>query len=227
MKKDNCKYCEKKSCAVEQLNDMQLWQITKKSHSASYLYGDILFEQEAKVDKIIYIKSGIVKEYIKMSDGSEHIYRIVKAPSYLGFVANQNNQQLIYSISALSYIDACLIDTDLFNQLIEENGKFAREIINSLVQNEFYAYYSNIGLKHRNVNGRVADALLFLSSHVYQNTEFELDLTRSELASLVGASRENVTRVLSYLQDINIIKLNKRNFQILDTDRLKGIKENG
>lgn len=227
MKETVCKFCDKKSCAVERLTDNELEIINENSNALEIKQHEIIYRQGTVTNHIIYIKSGIVKEYITSEDGTENIIRIVKAPSYLGLLSNIKNSEHFYSVSSLTNVEACYINKKTFTDLIESNGKFAKEILDSLRQNELYAYHCNVNLKHKQVTGRVADTLLFLADQIYEKDEFDICLSRSELASLIGASRENVTRVLFAFQEDKIIGLNKRNVQILDRDRLNLIKING
>lgn len=75
--------------------------------------------------------------------------------------------------------------------------------------------------------GRLAHALFYLKDQVYVSNPFNLNLTKSELASLIGTSRESVSRLLREFHDAGIIEMNKNVIKILDEEKLEEIKLKG
>jgi len=82
-----------------------------------------------------------------------------------------------------------------------------------LVQNQIY--------------GRLAGHLLHLSNEIYQSAEFDLPLTRNEIADLICTSRETVSRLLSDLAKENIISITGKHICILNKSLLQTISEKG
>ena len=84
-----------------------------------------------------------------------------------------------------------------------------------------------INLAHKQVNGRIADILLYLSRSVYQDTTFTLTLTRKEIAEFAGCSTENVIHTLSKFHRESIIEVTGKKIIILDAVRLERISKTG
>ena len=57
--------------------------------------------------------------------------------------------------------------------------------------------------------------------------EFELPLSRKELAELTGLTPESVIRILSKFKSDNVIGIEGKTFKILDKDKLQQISEYG
>ena len=82
-------------------------------------------------------------------------------------------------------------------------------------------------LTHRQSFGKLADLLLCLAGNIFKNAQFDLPLTRNELAELAGMSTESVIRTIKKFQDDGLIVTNGKNFEIIDPDGLLRICELG
>ena len=82
-------------------------------------------------------------------------------------------------------------------------------------------------LTQKQAYGRLADIILCLSDRVFKTSEFDLPLSRKDLAELSGMSSETVIRMLKKFQEDNLIKMTGKNFKVIDYDRLKRISETG
>jgi CRP/FNR family transcriptional regulator len=61
--------------------------------------------------------------------------------------------------------------------------------------------------------------LLYFADEIYKSNEFELPVSRKEIAEFIGMTLENVIRTLSELRKDNILKIYGK--EILITDRAK------
>ncbi len=84
-----------------------------------------------------------------------------------------------------------------------------------------------VSLTHKQMHGRVADALIFLSDTVYNSDHFELYLSRQELTDFTGMSKESICRVLKEFNDENIVQSKGRNISIQDKTSLQKILDAG
>ena len=69
--------------------------------------------------------------------------------------------------------------------------------------------------------------LLYFSGYIYQSNEFELPVSRREIADYIGMTTENVIRTLSEFRKDKIIKIFGKDIQIIDLRRLETISELG
>ena len=73
----------------------------------------------------------------------------------------------------------------------------------------------------------MADILLCLAERIFNLTEFDLNLSRKELAELTGMSTESVIRMLKKFKDDGIIEMTGKKLKIIDYNLLKKISEYG
>ena len=225
--KIHCSDCNEKSCAAAVLGHDELEMITQNSMEAVFRKGDIIVHEGSLNSNIIYLKSGLVKEYVKTADDKEQILQIVKKYSYLGLQSLFGDRVNHYSYAALENIKVCYIDVNLFNNLIKENGEFAYQILVSVSRDSLNNFHRFMSQSQKKTYGKVADAILYFAKIIYENSEFELPFTRQELADLIGISRESATRVLLKLREDGILGVDERLINIYNLELLQQISRNG
>jgi CRP/FNR family transcriptional regulator len=73
----------------------------------------------------------------------------------------------------------------------------------------------------------MADTLICLSCNIFKCSEFELNLTRKELAELTGLTPESVIRILSKFKADDLIKIEGKVISIKNMEKLKQISDYG
>ena len=226
MERINCRLCEFKSTAASHLKGEELDVLGKNCAQVEFKPGDNIFKQNALSSNIIYVQQGFIKLHM-MGPDRESILRISKAPTYLGIPTTVGDRINHYSATALTGVIACFIDINAFKKFIFRNGNFAYEIILDLCKNELYNFHNCVNKAQKQLNGRIADALLFLSDEFFQSDEIELFLNRNELADLVGSSRESVSRILNQFNEDRIIRMEGKKINLLNRNSLELISRKG
>jgi CRP-like cAMP-binding protein len=176
---------------------------------------------------IIYLKSGIVKEYQKGPGDKEQILQIVKKFTYLGLPSLFGARINHYSYAALEDITVCYIDLQTFNRLVKQNGSFAFEILVSVSRDSLNNFHRFMSQSQKKTFGRVADALIYFSKIIYESDSFEIPFSRQEFADLIGISRESATRVLIKFKAEGLLRLEGRMIEIVKPELLQQISKNG
>ena len=82
-------------------------------------------------------------------------------------------------------------------------------------------------LNKKHLRGRIAYIILFLTKEVYKNNEFNMPISRKEIAELINMTTENVIRILSEFRKDNIIDIDGKTIKVLDPNLLQKICEAG
>lgn len=223
----DCSLCDEASCATGFLTKAQLGKLSKACQEGCIPKREMISMQGSQTSQILYLRSGIVKEFQGCKTGHSCIVQLIKPFSYIGlpsFFAGQVNQ---YSYEALDECRVCYIDAALFRQLILENGAFANSILESMSRDSMNSHHRFLNLRQKQTYGKLADALLYFSEIIYESFEFELGVSRQEIASLIGVSRESATRAMHYLKEEGVIGLNGRKIFIIDQERLQLLSRTG
>jgi len=201
--------------------------LNNNSVRVEYKKGEIICKQGGLANHIIYMEKGLAKVYI--NDGiSTLVLKIIPECNLLGLssISEENNT---FQYSAMAYLDSNVrqIDISIFRQLIDRNPLFAKEVIEIFIANSTQINGRFFCLTHKQSYGRLADIILCLADRVFKANEFNLDLTRKDLAELTGMSQETVVRMLKKFKDEQLIFIEGKRFRIDNYERLKKISEAG
>lgn len=226
MELGNCSTCLLKSKAAGNLLDAKLITQSQRCVQGEFKKREIIFKQNALSSNIIYIQTGLVK---LMIDGphATQILRLKKAPCYLGMPTTVGDKTNHYSAIALESTQACFIDINVFKGLLRTKPEFSYQIIVELCKNELDQFDRCVNLVQKQVFGRLAAHLLYLSTEIFNSEEFNMPLTRNEIAQLISASRETVSRLLNSLANERIIQMKGKKIRILSFQLLEKISETG
>lgn len=225
--KTECPYCSFKSRAVETLTDEELTLMTENCAEVKCKPGEHIIKEGTLSSHIAYLKSGLAKIHMTGPRGDDQILKIASQGAYIGIQTILTDKIHRYSASALKESMVCYINIDLFKELLKRNSQFAFEMIIYLCTDEISYFERFVNLSQKNVNGRLADALLYFSQTINKSNEFTLPLSRNDLAALIGARRESIARSLKDFSDGGIIKTNGKHVQIKNKNILEKISDKG
>ncbi len=212
------------------LPDEALQTIHQYTLERVYRRGTVIFFEGDGGEGFHYVKSGKVKIVKATGDGREHIIKILTPGDLFAEVLLFNSQP--YPATAVAAEDACvgIIKNSDLERLVLGNNKLALQLIKALSQRLIYAQQKIKNLALGDVLARTAETLLRLGREHGRPGEqgavvVSLDLSRQELANLVGTTRETVTRTLSALKKDKIIDLADDSIIILKPEKLRSYIE--
>lgn len=219
-------YNSKLSC-FEELTESELDLIEKNKVIVNYHKGENICKQGSFASHIIYLSEGLVKVYLE-GNPKNLILKISPSGNLIGLpsIYDGNN---VFLYSAATYTDSVveLIDINIFKQLINENTKFAYRVINALNENTVQIYGRFYCLTNKQLHGRLADILLCLAQRIFYEMEFDLPLSRSDLAELTGMSTESVIRVMKDFKNDGLIETSGKVIKIVNYEMMNRISEVG
>lgn len=224
----DCKECVIRNLIFAHLKPGEFEHICHQKSEQHFKKGQIVIEKGQPLEHLIYLKSGLVKYYHQTHDGKNSIISIsVPYDAFPLLTIFQNNQHATYNMSVLEDSTLCFIPIELIRQLVLNNGEFAFDFIVKLTETSNKTIQHFITLNNKNLRGRVAYFLLNLSNNIYFKDTFELPVSRKEIAELIGMTTENVIRTLSEFRKEKIIKINGKEIEITEKDRLTKISQYG
>lgn len=222
-----CHDCPDKSCATAILDGDELNKIFHNRYVSEVRKGTNILNEGSPTSHIIYLRSGLVKEYIPRPDKHEQILQIIQPHSYLGLTSLFGDKINHYSYAALTELKLCYIDIDVFTELVKTNGDFAFEILTSVGRENLNNFHRFIDQSHKKIYGRIADVLIYFSKVIFSSSRFQIPLSRREIADMVGTSRESAGRVLSKFNAEGLVKISGKKIVITDLKKLEKISKFG
>jgi len=211
----------------DRLSEQEKKDLDANSVKVKYDKGEVICKQGSMVSNVMYVEQGLVKVYL--DDGIKSLVLKIIPDGNLVGLASVSKDNNVYQYSARAYVDSTIrqIDVNFFRDMLEKNPGFAKDVIDILSANSVQIYGRFFCMTHKQAFGRLADIILCLSDRIFKNTEFELPLTRKELAELSGMSTESVIRMLKKFNEEGLINLEGKRFKVLDYARLQKISITG
>ena len=197
--------------------------VRRSSQQLIFRKGETLLKQGAKASNLVYLHKGIVKFNYENEAGKNVILTIISGPILLGGANLFFKEVNLFSLIAMEECQACLIDSMDMKRLLLNNGKYSVMMFEESTEMFRSAIFNFISLTNKQVNGRIADILIYLSTNVYHSNKFTLAFTKKEISEFAACSHENVITTLSRMNKEGFIKLEGKTLEITDVSRLKEI----
>jgi CRP-like cAMP-binding protein len=221
MKKAN--NCDLETCFLCQ-RCLPEWKPAIQSHRKDLQFrkGETIFEEGQPVLGIYFVTGGTVKVHKHWGTEKEIILRFAKKGDIFGHRGLGHETTYPISATAIEPVSACFIDLAFFRASLKVNQDFMFGLLLFFASELQESERKMRNLAHMQVKGRVASALLALQEKFGQTPEghIRINLSRQDLASLVGATYETVFRTINELAQENLIHTDGKLIRITDPDRL-------
>ena len=227
-RKLNCSQCSRRSqCFFNGLSDPEYEFLYSNKKEVDFKAGETIYKQGTKTKYLIFLLSGMAKVYVEGDNGKNFILELVKPFQFLDIPAIFEDDMLYRSSAAVVDSRACLVDIEAFKSFILSNNKNTPKLIKHFThtQTRFSNRLTNV--IYKNMDARIADAILYLVNEVYFSREFDMTISRSDLADLAGMSRESTSRIISQFKAQDILAVKGRRVEVLNKKQLEQIARYG
>ncbi|MFC5521520.1 Crp/Fnr family transcriptional regulator [Polaromonas jejuensis] len=169
--------------------------------------GEPIVEQGKKSDALSIILTGRARVVTTDVRGREVILATMHPGDYVGEMSLIDNEPHSATVRAEIQTDALVLGRQEFARCMPENSSMTYAVLKGLVQRLRHADRQIESLALMDVYGRVARALLeFAGQGGAGNAVIRDKVSRQDLAKMVGASREMVSRVMKDLEERGFIE---------------------
>ena len=189
-------------------------KLTAHCQTRTYPANAILITEGDQTDSLYVIVEGEVKVFANDNTGKEVILNILGPGEYFGEIALVDDQPRSASVMTISPTKVMIISKGNFKRCLEENPDMSFNLIRALTKQVRALTDSVKNLALMDVYGRVAHTLLDLADEIDGKQVIEQKLTHQDIANMVGASREMVSRILKDLSTGGYITVDKKHITI-------------
>ncbi len=209
------------------LTDEEQDYLGRNRQIVRYHKGEILRKQGTAMSHVLSVNAGLVKVYLEGPSQRNTIIRIVQAPQFIGGPGVHFDRLHHYSILALTDAIVCMIDAGVFLELLKMNQRFNEAYMKDYSANVLIIYNRLATLNQKQMHGRMADGLLYLSDEIFGSDLIPDVISRQDIAELTGLSRETATKVLREFHKSGLLEQTRRSIQLLDRDGLIRVSQKG
>ena len=189
--------------------------------------GDSLTKQGAFASYVLFVIKGLAKQYLE-GDGSKNFnLRIIQPGEFVGLSAVFTKNTFNYSSVALTDCQVYLVEKDAIASVIKVNGMFGFNIIKRYCEQNSNLFEVLRKVMYKQMNGRMADTLLYLDLFKHENPEIFQLLSRKELADFAGISTESAVKLLKSFEKDGLIILDEKNIRIVNRESLIELSKRG
>ncbi len=171
---------------------------------------------------IFYIISGEIKTFKNNEEGKELITGIFKSKEFFGITSFVKNNPYDENAVAIKNTTLLKINKGEIYNLIKQNPQLAINFIDLVSDNLKRANEHLIQLAYDSVRKKTADIILQLSK-ANDNSDC-IELSRLNLANLIGIAKETLIRTLKDFKEEKIIETDRNSVRIIDFEKLTLIK---
>jgi len=185
--------------------------------------GEMVFYEGDDGAGFYLLLSGLIKIYKLSMEGKEQTLQFIKPNETFGEVVVFAGKAFPANAEASQKSRVLLFPRKDFLEIIRKNPDLALAMLAILSERlrRFTIQVENISLKE--VPGRLAAYFLYLSKQEGEN--FILEISKGQLASLLGTIPETLSRILTRMKERGIINVEGRQIQLLDLKQLISLSE--
>ncbi|MBP7497504.1 MAG: Crp/Fnr family transcriptional regulator [Bacteroidales bacterium] len=219
--------CDIQAPCFQTLSPQEINFVSQSKTQVLFHKGDSLTKQGVFASYILFVMSGLAKQYIENDNNKSFNLRIIRQGEFVGLSSVFAKNTYYYSSTALTECRTFLVEKAAIEKVIKQNGDFAFNIIRRYCELNTTLFNSLQNIIFKQMNGRLADTLLYIDRLKNETQDIFRLLSRKDLAAFSGISTENVVKLLKGLEKDNIIILKDKDIIITDKKRLEKISKTG
>jgi CRP-like cAMP-binding protein len=186
--------------------------------------GEVIFHQGDPGDSLLIVASGSVKILLPSAEGDEAIIATLRPGDFFGELALLDDAPRSATATALDQSDTLVLPRQVFAELLDTIPGLRDALLAGLAH-ELRRLTGHVEELHfLDLAGRLAMRLSRLARESSPDAHGEIRLdwpyTQSDLAAMIGGTRQSVNRLLSELVEDDLIRIEHDALVIADLDEL-------
>ncbi|HUT69767.1 MAG TPA: Crp/Fnr family transcriptional regulator [Desulfatiglandales bacterium] len=209
------------------LTEDQLREIEKISVRRTFNKGEVIFFEGDGSTGFFVIVDGLVKVFKVSAEGKEQILHVFGPGEPIGEVSVFSGQQFPANAEAIAKSQLLFFPRPAFVDLIAANPPVALNMLAVLSKRlrQFTVQVEHLSLKE--VPGRLAAYLLYLADEQGKEDLVTLNISKGQIASLLGTIPETLSRIFARMASHNLIEVKGSSIRLLDRSGLEELAERG
>lgn len=225
---NSCDYCIQKGLtSLKALTKEELETIQNTKTTLTFKKGDALFEEGESTNGVYCIKAGICKMTKLSANGKDQIVKLAQEGDLIDKRLIISDELSNTSAIALEDMQVCFIPREPILKAFSTNNQFSLLMMRSICSDLKDANEMIMNMAQKSVKSRLAFTLLHLQDQFGIDTDksLKINLSRDELATMIGTATESAIRLLSELKKAKFIDLQGKKILILEPHQLRKMAE--
>lgn len=202
------------------LNAAVLERVASGTRSRRFRRGEVIFHVGDPGDALFLIASGSVKITLPSETGEEAILVTLQPGEVFGELAILDDAPRSATAVALEPTETMMLHRDRFRQLLATEPTIRDAVLANLASEVRRLTTHVEDLHFLDVTGRLAKCLLRLAAEGRPDgaggIRLRAALSQSELAAMVGCTRQSANRVIGQFMDAGYIRVDRESIVVID-----------
>ncbi|UYW02422.1 Crp/Fnr family transcriptional regulator [Flavobacterium agricola] len=220
----NCQQCiVRQFSSLKALNKEELLRLAACKSSMTIKKGQPIFEEGDTSTGIYCIKEGVCKLSKLSPTGKDQIIKFIRPGELLGQRSMISEESANLSAVAVEDMEVCFIPKSEILSFFTQNNQFSLNVMKDICADLKEADDLSVSMAQKSVKERLAGALLYLEEVFdcdYDDT-LRVQLSREELAGMIGTATESCIRLLSEFNKQGLIEIKGKKIALLDRKGLE------
>ncbi|WP_019240238.1 MULTISPECIES: Crp/Fnr family transcriptional regulator [Bacillus] len=217
--------CNKHDCLsivpiFRNVNEEEMKELARIVTHKIFHKGEPIFLAGEHKKNLFVVHTGKVKITHISEDGHEKVIRILQTGDFFGELSLFRNTNIMNNAEALEQTEICLLEGEQFIKIMSHTPNLLIKILQHLSERLEKAEYQLSQISNQDVGQRLASFIL-KQGECAKDEIFEFPMSKKDIASLLGTTRETLSRKLSSFQKEGYIALSGRRIQICDEKALR------
>ncbi|MFD9480217.1 MULTISPECIES: Crp/Fnr family transcriptional regulator [Streptomyces] len=213
-----------------------LWEALAGEHAAAlrdlgvqvrYQPGDVILREHEPSSHAVLLQEGIAKVVVTAETGHEVILGLREGPDIVGEMAALDGEPRSASVIAKTDVTTTIVTAAQLNGFLETHPEVLRTLVRILMARLRQSDQARLDMASQNVLQRIATQLVTLAEQLGtpsggpDSPSLTLPVTQSELAAMIGASREAVAKALNLLRNQDLVTTSRGRIAVIDLPALQ------
>ncbi len=219
--------CDIAAPCFQKLTPEEVEMVRASKTQVLFRKGDNLTKQGAFASYVLFVMSGIARQYLEGDNTRTFNLRIIKPGEFVGLSSVFTGNSFNYSSIALTDSQVLLIEKEAIANVIRRNGLFSYDIIKRYCEQNSMLFNTLGTVIYKQMNGRMAGTLLYLNEIKNDFPEIFQLLSRKDIADFAGISTESAVKLLKTFEKDDLIALHEKDISIRKEQALMDIFKRG
>lgn len=206
-------------------SDELLADVARQLRSHSYRRNEVIFHQGDPGDALHIIRRGSVKIVLPSAEGEEAIIATLRGGDFFGELALLDSEPRSATATAVEATETLILPRPVFRELLDTYPELRDALFAALTKLLRRLTHHVEELHFLDLAGRLAARLAFLARQAQPAARGPVELdwpyTQSDLAAMIGGTRQSVNRLLSELIDDGLVHLQTERLVVTDLPALE------
>ena len=224
---DNDFICDIQAPCFQMLSPEEVTLVRASKTQVLFRKGDNLTKQGAFASYVLFVISGLARQYIEGDSNRSYNLRIITPGEFVGLSAVFTKNTFNYSSIAMTDCQVFLVEKDAIAKVVKQNGMFGFTMIKRYCEQNANLFDTLRTVMYKQMNGRIAETLLYIDGFKNENLNIFQLLSRKDIADFAGISTESAVKLLKSFEKDGLIELNEKDIQVVNHNGLLEISKKG